>query len=32
MVAGNRCITIKGTRDGLTLFMDDTCAFNDLLK
>ncbi|SER74663.1 septum site-determining protein MinC [Gracilibacillus ureilyticus] len=28
----NRCITIKGTRDGLTLFMDDTCAFNDLLK
>ncbi|MFC4388355.1 septum site-determining protein MinC [Gracilibacillus marinus] len=31
IVAGNRCITIKGTRDGLILFMDDTCAFNDLL-
>ncbi|MFC4403973.1 septum site-determining protein MinC [Gracilibacillus xinjiangensis] len=31
-MAANRCITIKGTRDGLTLFMDDTCTFDDLLK
>ncbi|ENH97954.1 septum formation inhibitor [Gracilibacillus halophilus YIM-C55.5] len=24
-------VTIKGTRDGLTLILDDTCAFEDLL-
>ncbi|WP_163537894.1 septum site-determining protein MinC [Gracilibacillus sp. YIM 98692] len=28
----NQRITIKGTRDGLTLFMDDTCSFENLLK
>lgn len=25
-------ITIKGTRDGLTFILDDSCAFGDLLK
>lgn len=31
-MAANRYITIKGTRDGLTLFMNDQCAFDDLLQ
>ena len=25
-------ITIKGTKDGLTLHLDDTCSYDDLLK
>lgn len=27
-----RLVTIKGTRDGLTLYLDDTCSFDDLLN
>ncbi|SEO36043.1 septum site-determining protein MinC [Amphibacillus marinus] len=31
MVLKNQYVMIKGTRDGLTLFLDDSCSFNDLL-
>ncbi|QGH35113.1 septum site-determining protein MinC [Gracilibacillus salitolerans] len=31
-MASNKWITIKGTRDGLTLFMNDQCAWNMLLE
>ncbi|MGN8645654.1 septum site-determining protein MinC [Gracilibacillus sp. HCP3S3_G5_1] len=30
-MASNKWITIKGTRDGLTLFMNDQCAWKELL-
>ncbi|MDX8046566.1 septum site-determining protein MinC [Gracilibacillus sp. S3-1-1] len=30
-MASNKWVTIKGTRDGLTLFMNDECSWNELL-
>lgn len=27
-----RLVTIKGTRDGLTLYLDDACSFDDLMN
>ncbi|WP_204438119.1 septum site-determining protein MinC [Amphibacillus cookii] len=32
MVIKNQYVTIKGTRDGLTLNLDDTCSFQQLLN
>lgn len=33
IVIGNKqIITIKGTRDGLTLYVDDSCSFSEVLK
>lgn len=32
MLENKQLITIKGTRDGLTLFIDDTCSFTDVLE
>ena len=31
-MAANKHVTIKGTRDGLTLFLDDQCSWNDVLE
>ncbi|SDK40748.1 septum site-determining protein MinC [Sediminibacillus albus] len=31
MAGSKQLITIKGTRDGLTLYIDDTCSFSELL-
>ncbi|GAB2560604.1 septum site-determining protein MinC [Gracilibacillus alcaliphilus] len=30
-MAGNKLVTIKGTRDGLTLFLNDQCSWDDIL-
>lgn len=32
MLENKQLITIKGTRDGLTLFIDDSCSFSDVLE
>lgn len=32
MIGKNQYVTIKGTRDGLTLYLDDSCSFETLLK
>ena len=32
MIGNKQLITIKGTRDGLTLYIDDSCAFSDIVK
>lgn len=31
MTGNKQLITIKGTRDGLTLYIDDSCSFNEVL-
>ncbi|WP_281279496.1 septum site-determining protein MinC [Aquibacillus sediminis] len=31
MIGNKQLVTIKGTREGLTLYMDDTCSFQELL-
>ncbi|WP_077621363.1 septum site-determining protein MinC [Sediminibacillus massiliensis] len=31
MAGSKQVVTIKGTRDGLTLYIDDSCSFNELL-
>ncbi|WP_110943470.1 septum site-determining protein MinC [Virgibacillus senegalensis] len=31
MAGSKQLITIKGTRDGLTLYVDDSCSFNEML-
>lgn len=32
MLEKKQIIRIKGTRDGLTLFIDDSCAFSEVLE
>ncbi|MDC3423889.1 septum site-determining protein MinC [Aquibacillus sp. 3ASR75-11] len=32
MIGNKQVVTIKGTRDGLTLHLDDSCSFDELLK
>ncbi|GGM27346.1 putative septum site-determining protein MinC [Paraliobacillus quinghaiensis] len=32
MITNKQLITIKGTRDGLTLYIDDTCSFTAVLE
>ncbi|WP_440895990.1 septum site-determining protein MinC [Amphibacillus sp. Q70] len=32
MIGKNQYITIKGTRDGLTLYLDDSCSFDNLIN
>ncbi|WP_407269599.1 septum site-determining protein MinC [Radiobacillus sp. PE A8.2] len=32
MIGNKQLITIKGTRDGLTLYIDDTCSYQKLLS
>ncbi|MDC3412469.1 septum site-determining protein MinC [Terrihalobacillus insolitus] len=32
MIGNKQVVTIKGTRDGLTLHLDDSCSFAELLK
>ena len=32
MITNKQLITIKGTRDGLTLYIDDTCSFTAILE
>ncbi|MCT2537957.1 septum site-determining protein MinC [Aquibacillus koreensis] len=32
MIVNKQLITIKGTREGLTLYIDDSCSFSDMLK
>ncbi|MEC0304210.1 septum site-determining protein MinC, partial [Terribacillus saccharophilus] len=32
MIGNKQIITIKGTREGLSLHMDDACSFEELIK
>ncbi|WP_067837395.1 septum site-determining protein MinC [Amphibacillus sediminis] len=32
MITKKQYVTIKGTREGLTLYLDDSCSFDDLLE
>ncbi|MBM7572031.1 septum site-determining protein MinC [Aquibacillus albus] len=32
MIGNKQLITIKGTRDGLTLYIDDSCSFDEVLQ
>ncbi|MDL4841664.1 septum site-determining protein MinC [Aquibacillus rhizosphaerae] len=32
MIVNKQMITIKGTREGLTLYIDDSCSFSEVLK
>ncbi|QDP40744.1 septum site-determining protein MinC [Radiobacillus deserti] len=32
MIVNKQIVTIKGTRDGLTLYIDDSCSFDEMLE